>query len=50
MHNVIDNENGEKIECSVVAEEKKLNVVPKKIFICDCYFDFSLKWGLQRTN
>ena len=39
-----------KIECSAVVEEKKLNVVPKIIFVYDCYFDFGLKWRLQKTN
>ena len=27
---IIDSKNGQKIECSVVLEENKLNVVPKK--------------------
>ena len=31
-------------------KKKKLNVVPEKIFASDCYFDFSLKWRLQKTN
>ena len=30
MYNIIDSKNGQKIECSVVLEENKLNVVPKK--------------------
>ena len=30
MHNKIGSENGEKIECSAVVKEKKLNIVPKK--------------------
>ena len=46
MYNIIGSKNGEKIECSAVLEENKLNVVPKKISVCDCYFDF----GLQKTN
>ena len=51
MYTIIGSENGEKIECSAVVEEKKkLNVVPKTIFVCDCYFDFGLKWQLQKTN
>ena len=29
---------------------KKINVVPKKNFVCDCYLDFSLKWQLQKTD
>ena len=36
-------ENGERIKCSTVVEEKKVNVVPKKIFVCDCYLDFVFK-------
>ena len=36
MYTIIGSENGEKIECSAVVEEKKkLNVVPKKMFVCD---------------
>ena len=51
MYTIIGSENGEKIECSTVVEEKKkLNVVPKKMFVCDCYFDFGSKWQLQKTN
>ena len=30
---ILGSENGEKIECSAVVEEKKLNFVPKKIFV-----------------
>ena len=48
MCTIIGSKNGEKIECSPIVEEKKLNVVPKKIFVCDCYFDFGLKWRLQK--
>ena len=29
MYNIIDSKNGQKIECSVVLEENKLNLVPK---------------------
>ena len=48
---ILGSENGEKIECSAVVEEKKkLNVVPKKMFVCYCYFDFGSKWQLQKTN
>ena len=43
MYTIIDGENGERIECSAVVEEKNLNVVPKTLFVCDCYFDFALK-------
>ena len=43
-------ENGERIKCSAVVEEKKVSVVPKKIFVCDCYLDFVFKWKLQKTN
>ena len=50
MCTIIGSKNGEKIECSPIVEEKKLNVVPKKIFVCNCYFDFGLKWRLQKTN
>ena len=49
MCTIIGSKNGEKIECSPIVEEKKLNVVPKKIFVGD-YFDFGLKWRLQKTN
>ena len=49
MYTIIGSDNGERIECSAVVEEK-INVVPKKIFVCDCYFDFGLKWQLQKTN
>ena len=50
MYTIISSEKGERIECSAVVEEKKLNVVPKKIFVCNCYFDFGFKWQLQKTN
>ena len=50
MYTIIDGENGERIECSAVVEEKNLNVVPKTLFVCDCYFDFALKWCLQKTS
>ena len=30
MYTIIGSKNGEKIECSAVVEEKKLNDVPKK--------------------
>ena len=45
---IIGSENGERIKCSAIVEEKK-NVVLKKIFACD-NFDFGLKWQLQKTN
>ena len=32
MCTIIGSKNGEKIECSPIVEEKKLNVVPKKNF------------------
>ena len=31
-------------------KKKKLNVFPKKAFFRDYYFDFDLKWRLQKTN
>ena len=50
MYTIIGSKNGERTECFAVVEEKKLNVVSEKIFVCDCYMDFGLKWQLQTTN
>ena len=38
MYTIIPSTSGEKIECSALVEEKKLNVVPKKIFVCNYSF------------
>ena len=47
---IIGSEDGEWIKCSVIVHEKNLGFVPKKIFVCNCYVDFTLKWHLQKTN
>ena len=49
MYNIIGSDNGEKIEC-FAAVELKTKCYSKKIFVCDCYFNFDLKWRLQKTN
>ena len=50
MCTIIGSKNGEKIEWSAVVEKKQTKCCSKKIFACDCYFDFGLKWRLQKTN
>ena len=42
MYTIIPSTSDEKIECSALVKEKKLKVVPKKIFVCNCYFLISV--------
>ena len=42
MYTIIPSTSDEKIECFALVEEKKLKVVPKKIFVCNCYFLISV--------
>ena len=47
---IIGSEDRKRIKCSLIVHEKNVSFFPKKIFVCDCYVDFTLNWHLQKTN